>query len=59
MVAKGKKVLRFNMKKDAPDDDELLGVILGRSGSLRAPTLRAGTKLLVGFSADFYGDALG
>ena len=57
MVAQGKKVRTFNMKSDAPDDAELLKLMLGRSGSLRAPTLRRGTTLLVGFNADAYKDA--
>lgn len=52
-VAKGKKIVSFEMA-DAPSDDELLAVMLGRSGTLRAPTLRRGTTLLVGFNADLY-----
>lgn len=47
------------MKGDAPSDEELLQVMLGRSGTLRAPTLRRGKTLLVGFSVDAYEDALG
>ena len=59
VVARGKKVLTFKMKTDAPEDDELLKVILGRSGTLRAPTLRRGKTLLVGFSDDAYSETLG
>jgi arsenate reductase-like glutaredoxin family protein len=57
-VAKGKKVVRFDMKKDRPDDETLLGHLLGRSGTLRAPAVRAGDCLLVGFHPDAYADAL-
>ncbi len=59
MVARGKKVLSFKMKTEAPEDDELLKLMLGRSGTLRAPTLRRGKTLLVGFNADAYQQTLG
>ena len=52
-VAKGKKIVTFEMADD-PSDDDLLAVMLGRSGTLRAPTLRRGKTLLVGFNADLY-----
>ena len=52
-VARGKKIVSFEMK-DEPSDDELLAVMLGRSGTLRAPTLRRGKTLLVGFNSDLY-----
>lgn len=47
------------MKSEAPDDDELLKLMLGRSGTLRAPTLRRGKTLLVGFNEDAYDVTLG
>ncbi len=59
MIARGKKVLTFKMKTDAPEDEELLELMLGRSGTLRAPTLRRGKTLLVGFNADAYSETLG
>ncbi len=42
------------MKKDAPDDETLAGLVLGPTGNLRAPTLRTGTTLFVGFSEEAY-----
>lgn len=42
-----------------PSDEEILGLILGRSKTLRAPTLRRGKTLLVGFNADSYSETLG
>src|SRR6516165_4239321 len=54
IVAKGKKVVTFEMKKDPPDDETLLAHLLGPTGNLRAPTLRKGTTLLVGFSPEAY-----
>lgn len=53
-VAKGKKMVTFDMKKDAPDDDTLATHLLGPSGNLRAPTLRIGNELYVGFNEDAY-----
>ena len=51
-VAKGKKIDSFDLKTDRPSDDELLGMMLGRSGKLRAPALRTGDTLVVGFNQD-------
>ena len=53
-VSKGTKVVHFDLKKDKPDADTLAGVMLGPTGNLRAPTLRVGKKLLVGFNEDAY-----
>ena len=52
IVARGKKVVTFDMKKDRPDDETLLKHLLGPSGNLRAPTVRRGKTLLVGFNAE-------
>ena len=46
------------MKSDAPTDEELSKLILGRSGTLRAPTLRRGKTLLVGFNQAAYDEVL-
>ena len=51
-MGKGKKLLYFNLKKDRPGDDELADMMLGRSGTLRAPVLRVGKKLIVGFNEE-------
>ena len=59
LITRGKKLMRFDMKRNAPADKELLELMLGRSGTLRAPTLRRGKTLLVGYSADAYDDVLG
>ncbi len=58
IVAKGKKVVRFDMKRDPPDDETLLGHMLGATGNLRAPTVRSGKTLVVGFHEDVYADEL-
>ena len=54
VVARGKKIVSFDMKKDRPDDDTLAAHLLGPTGNLRAPTVRRGQTLLVGFHEDTY-----
>jgi arsenate reductase-like glutaredoxin family protein len=54
VVGRGKKVVTFDMKNDPPDDDILVAHLLGPTGNLKAPTLRLGRKLLVGFSEEAY-----
>jgi len=53
-VARGKKIVTFDMKKDAPDDATLLSQILGPTGNLRAPTIKQGKTLYVGFNEETY-----
>ncbi|HBI42165.1 MAG TPA: hypothetical protein DDY78_04810 [Planctomycetales bacterium] len=59
VVGKGKKVIVFNMKTAPPDDDALAAQLLGPSGNLKAPTLRMGRTLLVGFSEAAYRQVFG
>ena len=54
MAGKGKKVVVFDMRGDPPDDDTLAAHLLGPTGNLKAPTLRLGDTLLVGFSEEAY-----
>ncbi len=58
-AAKGKKVVYINIKKDEPDNETLIKVMLGPTGNLRAPTLRVGKTLLIGFNAETYEQVLG
>jgi len=53
-AAKGKQVVHLNLKKDKPSEDELLKLVLGPTGNLRAPTLQVGKKLIVGFQEEMY-----
>lgn len=59
IVMKGKKITPFDMKKDAPADADLLAHMLGATGNLRAPTLKRGKTVLVGFNEEIYTDILG
>ena len=52
VVAKGRKQLVFDPRRDSRE--AILKEPLGRSGTLRAPTLRIGDRLLVGFNDELY-----
>lgn len=52
-------MLTFDMKHAPPDDDTLAAALLGPTGNLKAPTLRKGTTLLVGFTEEAYRQVLG
>ena len=54
IVAKGKKVTEVDLVKDRPDDEALGKLLLGPTGNLRAPTMKIGKTVLVGFNADLY-----
>jgi hypothetical protein len=58
IVARGKKTVAFDMKHNPPDDDTLAAHLLGPTGNLRAPTVRRGRTLLVGFSEQAYRQAI-
>ena len=53
-AAKGKQVVHVDLKRAKPSRAELLGVLLGPTGNLRAPTLRTGRTLIVGFDEATY-----
>jgi hypothetical protein len=59
VAGRGKKAVTFDMKKNPPDDATLAAHVLGPTGNLRAPTIRKGTTLLVGFSEEAYRQVLG
>ena len=59
LVAKGKKVVELDLKKDKPSQEEILKLILGPTGNLRAPTLKLGKKLVVGYNAEMYESVFG
>lgn len=56
---RGKKVTTFDLKQDKPALDDMLAVMLGTTGNLRAPTVVRGKTVLVGFNEDIYGEILG
>ena len=54
IVAKGKKVVEYDLKNDRPTDETLLGSLMGPTGNLRAPTARIGKVMMVGFNEETY-----
>ena len=59
VAARGKRVVIFDMTNEPPDDDTLAAHLLGPTGNLKAPTLRLGDTLLVGFGEEAYREILG
>jgi arsenate reductase-like glutaredoxin family protein len=53
-ATKGRSVVHVNLKKDRPDETKLFELLIGRTGNLRAPVLRIGRKLIVGFDEATY-----
>lgn len=51
-VARGKKVIHVDLNVGRPADEDLVGLLCSRFGKLRAPTMRSGDRLLVGYNAD-------
>lgn len=59
-VAKGKKIVRVDLSADdRPADDDLVKLMVSRWGKLRAPTLKVGTTLVVGFNRDMLASVFG
>jgi hypothetical protein len=56
IVAKGKKVSVF--KPGDPPASEIVEAMLGPTGNLRAPTIRRGKLVLVGFNEDTFTEEL-
>ena len=52
VVAKGKKVVDVDPRKAS--DDEMAALMLGPTGNLRAPTIKKGKTVYVGFSEEAY-----
>jgi len=57
IVTSGKKILEFDDIKNTSkidDNEEMMKKIIGRSGNLRAPSLRIGSNLYVGYNEELY-----
>ena len=54
VVAKGKSVETFQPDED--NQESIIKAVLGRSGSLRAPTIRIGDVFYVGFNETLYSE---
>lgn len=49
---KPNKVIHLDLKTQNPSKEEIAATILGPTGNLRAPAIKAGKKLIVGFNKD-------
>ena len=58
-VTRGSKVVHLDLKRDQPDDAAILTLLIGPSGKLRAPTLKLGKTLVVGFNQETYEQLFG
>jgi hypothetical protein len=56
-VAKGKKVTEF--KPGGKAAANLVDAMLGPTGNLRAPTIRAGKTVLVGYNEEVFAEVFG
>ena len=52
-VTKGKRLIQFDPASEATDD-EIADLILGRSGTLRAPAILTDGVFMVGFSEEAF-----
>ena len=59
IAAKGKQVTVVDVTSKTPSDDELAALMLGPTGNMRAPTLRVGQTLLVGYNDQVFANELG
>jgi arsenate reductase-like glutaredoxin family protein len=53
-AARGKRVVHVDLKREKPPRADLLGLLLGPTGNLRAPALRKGRTLIIGFDDTTY-----
>lgn len=56
IAAKGKKVTALELSEAQPSDDVLADLMLGPTGNMRAPIIRLGDTLLVGYNDEVFAD---
>jgi len=59
IAAKGKKVTAIDLRTAPPADEVLAGLMLGPTGNLRAPIMRVGQTILVGYNDQAFIDVFG
>jgi len=57
VVGKGKRFQLFQPSTDSRED--ILKATLGRTGNLRAPALKMGNRMVVGFNDEMYREYVG
>jgi arsenate reductase-like glutaredoxin family protein len=58
IATRGKKIIRLDLQLDSPSGADLRALIVGPSGNLRAPSIRTGQTLVVGFNAAAWSEVL-
>jgi arsenate reductase-like glutaredoxin family protein len=53
-AAKGKRIVHLDLRSARASSRDILAVLLGPTGNLRAPTLRIGRTLIVGYDEATY-----
>jgi arsenate reductase-like glutaredoxin family protein len=59
IAAKGKKVTVLDLQADVPADDALATLMLGPTGNMRAPVLKVGQTILVGYNEQAFTETFG
>jgi len=59
VAAKGKKVTMIDLQSAPPADEVLAGLMLGPTGNLRAPIMRVGQTILVGYNDQAFNEIFG
>ena len=59
IAAKGKRVTTLDLQTAPPADDVLAGLMLGPTGNLRAPIMRVGQTILVGYNDQAFTEIFG
>jgi arsenate reductase-like glutaredoxin family protein len=59
IAAKGKKVTTIDLQSAPPADEVLAGLMLGPTGNLRAPIMRVGQTILVGYNDQAFTEIFG
>ncbi len=55
---RSRKVIHLDIKKANPAREDVLALLMGRSGTLRAPVIKHRSALIVGFDAETYSQVL-
>jgi arsenate reductase-like glutaredoxin family protein len=59
VAAKGKKVTVLDLTQEQPSEMVLAALLLGPTGNMRAPTLRVGQTLLIGYNEQAFAEVFG
>jgi arsenate reductase-like glutaredoxin family protein len=59
IAAKGKKVITVELQAAPPADDTIAALMLGPTGNLRAPLMRVGQILVVGYNDEAFATVFG